>query len=100
LGENSRFARLAHLLPGSSVDEQRELVLTNLDASKSHVASFIADKGVDQNGLLQRIQSYIDLADNKLDYVAAALDLGTSYFEHTGIQTVARRVISRACGEI
>ena len=40
------------------------------------------------------------VADDKLDTIAAALDLTTSPFEHTGIQSVARRVISRAYGEL
>jgi hypothetical protein len=35
-----------------------------------------------------------------LDYVAAFLDMSTNYYEHTGIQTVARRVIEQAAREI
>jgi hypothetical protein len=35
-----------------------------------------------------------------MEYVAAAIDVGTNYFEHTGIQSVSRRLISRAYGEI
>ena len=46
------------------------------------------------------MKEYVDVADNSLDWVAAAIDLGTNCFEHTGIQSVARRVISRAYGEI
>lgn len=57
-------------------------------------------KGITQQNVFQRIKGVIDVGENKLDYVAAALDLGTSYFEHTGIQTVTRRLVSRAYGEI
>jgi hypothetical protein len=32
--------------------------------------------------------------------VSAAIDMTTDYFEHTGIQTVARQCISRAAGEV
>ncbi len=100
LGENSRFAKIASLLPGANVDAKRELILGNLQASKTHVESFVAAKGITQQNVFQRIKGVVEVGDNKLDYVAAALDLGTSVFEHTGIQTVTRRLISRAYGEI
>jgi hypothetical protein len=38
--------------------------------------------------------------DGKLDYVAAFVDMTTDYFAHTGTQTVARSLISRAASEI
>lgn len=100
LGENSRFGKLASLLPGANVDAKRELILGNLQASKSHIESFVAAKGITQQSVFQRIKGSLDVGESKLDYVAAALDLGTSYFEHTGIQTVTRRLVSRAYGEI
>lgn len=100
LGENSRFARIASYLPGSSIDEQRELLQQNLNASGSALTSFAASKSIDRDDVFQRIKQHLDVADDKLDYVAAAIDLTTSYFEHTGIQSVARRLISRAYGEI
>ena len=53
-----------------------------------------------REGLLDRIKGYVDVADAKLDTVAAVLDITTNYFEHTGIQSVARRLVSRAYGEI
>ena len=60
----------------------------------------LAEKGIDQQDIFQRIKSYVEVGDNALDYVFAAIDLGTNYFEHTGIQSVSRRLISRAYGEI
>ncbi|MBX2999425.1 MAG: hypothetical protein KF893_12995 [Caldilineaceae bacterium] len=41
-----------------------------------------------------------EVSDTKLDYVAAFLDMSTYYFEHTGTQTLARRLIERAVNEI
>jgi hypothetical protein len=35
-----------------------------------------------------------------MDLLAAALDMSTSYFEHTGTQSVARQLIRRAYGEV
>jgi hypothetical protein len=42
----------------------------------------------------------VEIADDKLDYVAAFLDMSTNYYEHTGIQTLAHRLIERAVAEI
>ena len=40
------------------------------------------------------------MTDDRLDYVAAFLDLTTNYYEHTGIQSVARSLIQRTVNEI
>jgi hypothetical protein len=45
------------------------------------------------------MRGLVDVADDKLDYLAAFLDGTTNYFEHTGIQTVARTLINRAYAE-
>jgi hypothetical protein len=100
LGENGRFARIAQYLPGNSVSEQRELVLKNFEATKGVLGDFASEKGIEQSSLLERVKSVLSSADSKLDYIAAGIDLVSNHFEHTGIQSVARRVISRAYDEI
>jgi hypothetical protein len=40
------------------------------------------------------------VADDKLDYIASFLDMLTNYFEHTGTQTLAIRMIERAVNEV
>lgn len=100
LGAHGRFARLASLLPGGGLNEKRELLKSNIDASTSAITSFVQGRGIEQGSVLERMKQYLEIADDRLDYVAAAIDLTTSYFEHTGIQSVARRLISRAYGEI
>lgn len=100
LGENSRFAKIMAYLPGSGVAEKRDLLRNNLDAASSAISGFVEQKGIEREGALARIKDYLGVADDKLDYLAAGVDMATNYFEHTGVQTVARRVISRAYGEI
>lgn len=100
LGENSRFAKIMAYLPGSGVAEKRDLFRNNLDAASSAISGFVEQKGIEREGALARIKDYLGVADDKLDYLAAGVDMATNYFEHTGVQTVARRVISRAYGEI
>lgn len=97
---NGRFARLTSLLPGGSLGEQKQLALSNLNAARTAVEGFAANRGMNRDGVLERVKHTLEVADDKLDYVAAALDLTISPFEHTGIQSVARRVIARAYGEL
>ena len=52
--------------------------------------------GVTPEDLSKKLGGFIELADGKLDYLAAFLDGSTNYFEHTGVQTVARKLITQA----
>jgi hypothetical protein len=99
LGQHGRFARIAQFLPGG-LDEKKQLVEGTLDSVGAGVQQFVAERGLTQASLLDRLRQQVQVNDNRLDYVAAVLDMATNYFEHTGIQSVARRIISRAYGEL
>jgi hypothetical protein len=99
LGENGRFSSIMRFLPGEGASG-KDLILRNVDATKDVLGKFAADKGIEQSSVLQKVHEVLGTADNKLDYIAAGIDLVSNHFEHTGIQSVARRVISRAYGEI
>ncbi|WP_394822997.1 hypothetical protein [Pendulispora albinea] len=99
LGQNSRFSKIAEYLPGG-ISEKKALVTSTLEASRGQIERFVADKGISRESLIDRIKGYVDVAEAKLDTVAAVLDITTNYFEHTGIQSVSRRLVSRAYGEI
>lgn len=100
VAENERFQRLRGLLPGDSVKEQVGFMQKSLDAMTSFVPGFIKQAGISQSRVLSSVQGISDKFEGKLDYVAAALDLTTDYFEHTGTQTVARQLITRAVSEV
>jgi hypothetical protein len=100
IGQHSRFAKIASYLPGGNIEEKRGLIARNIESTGASLQQFVGSKGMTRESVLDRIKQGLGLADNKLDYVAAGLDLTTSYFEHTGIQTVCRRLVSRAYGEI
>ena len=99
LFNHAAFSKLRSLLPGGE-GEQRQLLQTTVEQASAPMQAFVDQKGVTREGLLERLRHVIDVADDKLDYVAAALDMTTNYFEHTGIQSVSRKLISRAYGEI
>lgn len=98
--ENNRVYRfVSSHLPGG-VAEHRDLIVSTINGSRGHLESMVANGGVTPEAVLAKVREYVAVADDKLDVVAAALDLATNTFEHTGIQTVARRVVKRAYGEI
>lgn len=100
LSENGRFARIARMLPTDDLASSKRLLTDNFDATKGVLERFASERGIDQGSVFDKIRGVLGAADDKLDYVAAAIDLVSNHFEHTGIQSVARRVISRAYGEI
>lgn len=100
LSDNKLFQALRKYLPGSSVAEQKELIRANVDASGGFLTDFAQNKGIEQKSAIDRLRQYVEIADDKLDYVAATIDVMTDYYTHTGIQTVARRVVQRAYQEL
>lgn len=100
LSGHGRFSRVMALMPGSDVAAQRDLLKNNMGAASTAVSDFVSSKGIEREGALAKIQEYLQIAEDKLQYLAAGIDLTTNYFEHTGTQTVARRVIARAYAEI
>lgn len=100
LGSDSRFAKIASYLPADSPLEGHRLLVDNFHATKGVLEKFAVDKGIEQGSLLGKVRSVLGSADSKLDYVAAGIDLVSNHFEHTGIQSVTRRIVSRAYGEI
>ncbi|HEU4409755.1 MAG TPA: hypothetical protein VFS43_31170 [Polyangiaceae bacterium] len=99
LFNHGAFAKLRSLLPGGEGD-QRALVQRAVEQAAGPMRAFVEQRGVTREGLLEKLRHVIEISDDKLDYLAAALDMTTNYFEHTGIQSVARRLVSRAYGEI
>lgn len=97
---SSLYQRVASFLPGGSAEEKRDFVKSALDQSGGYIQNFVATKGITQVGVLDTIKGYLEGAEGKLDYAASILDVSINTFEHTGIQTVARRVIHRAYGEL
>ena len=61
--------------------------------------NFVTSRNLTPEKVLVHLQQFMNVADSKLDYVAAFLDMSTNYYEHTGTQTVARNLILRAAQE-
>jgi hypothetical protein len=100
LESNPAFKGIQSALPGNKPDEQLSFVSASFNSVKDWMGDFVASKALTPHDVVQNLKTFVDVADDKLDYVGAFLDMTTNYYEHTGIQTLARRLIERAVAEI
>lgn len=100
LQQNSTFQSISNMIPGGSIGDKVGFIDQSVTAMQGWMGSFVNSHHLTPQGVLANLKHYIDFSDDKLDYVAAFLDMTTNYYEHTGTQTVARRVIQRAAAEI
>lgn len=87
---NAAFQKLSEKLPGTSPDEKKAFVVHAIESTGAWVGRFIQEKGITQQGVLKSLEGAMGVAAGGMDYVAAAIDASTTYFTHTGTQTVAR----------
>jgi hypothetical protein len=88
------------MIPGNGVAGQLGFIRESVGAVGDWMKSIVSGKQVTVDKITGGLQKYVDFAGNKLDYLAAFLEMTTNYFEHTGIQSVARATITRAVAEI
>lgn len=94
------FGKIAGYIPGADSISKWGFVGRSFFSVKGWMSEFVSSRGLTPEAVLGSVRQFIDVTDDKLDYVAAFLDMSTNYFEHTGIQTIARRLIERAVAEI
>ncbi len=100
LSENKTFSAISEYIPGASADSKLGFIRTGFDAVKDWMSGFISQNNLSANKVVSNLKQYVDVSDDKLDYLAAFLDVFTSYFQHTGTQTLAVRLIERAVNEV
>ncbi len=100
LEENETFQRISDYVPGDEVETQLGFIGQAFENVQDWLQNFMEENEISVEGILENLREYVEIADDKLDYVAAFLDMSTSYFEHTGTHTVAVHIIQRAAEEI
>lgn len=100
LEKNSTFGKIKPLIPGDNTSGQLAFIDESFKSTKGWMSDFVAQKSLTPETLVSRFNGFIDFSEGKLDYLAAFLDITTNYFEHTGTQSLARRLIERAVAEI
>ncbi|MDT9180369.1 MAG: hypothetical protein P5702_13915 [Limnospira sp. PMC 1291.21] len=100
LEKSEGFKRINPMIPGGDPDGKLHFVQESFNSVTGWMSGFVSDHDLTPSKVVSHLQSFVDIADDKLDYVAAFLDMTTNYYTHTGIQTLARRLIERAYAEI
>ncbi|ALF51890.1 hypothetical protein ACX27_01965 [Nostoc piscinale CENA21] len=100
LSQNQTFNTIQDAIPGNGTSGKLDFIGQSLDSVKGWMNGFVAQNNLTQQNVVSHLKSFVEFSDDKLDYLAAFLDLSTNYYEHTGTQTLARRLIERAVAEI
>ncbi|MBD2567166.1 hypothetical protein [Anabaena lutea] len=100
LGQNSTFQNIKNTIPGNNDAGKLNFIGESFDSVKGWMSGIVAANDLTPQKVVGNLQNFVQLADDKLDYLAAFLDVATNYYEHTGTQTLARRLIERAVAEI
>nr|WP_199332486.1 hypothetical protein [Anabaena catenula] len=100
LGQNSTFQNIKNTIPGNNDAGKLNFIGESFDSVKGWMSGIVTANNLTPQKVVGNLQNFVQLADDKLDYLAAFLDVATNYYEHTGTQTLARRLIERAVAEI
>lgn len=94
--DNAMFQKLSEHIPGGDVVSKAGFVADLIKKAASPLDAFMGRTGLTRERVVGSLQSFTDVSDDKLDYVAAFLDVSTSYMSHTGVQSVARYLVSQS----
>jgi len=100
LDSNPTFKGVKQLIPGNNTSEQLGFITESFESTQGWMNSFVSDNNVTQEGVVDSLTKFVEVSKDKLDYLGAFLDMTVKYYRHTGIQTLARRLIERAVAEI
>jgi hypothetical protein len=96
---NQTYQNISSAIPGGSTAGKLGFIGESYASVKGWMGNFVASRALTPDKVVGHLQQFMTVADSKLDYLAAFLDMSTNYFEHTGTQTVARNLILRAAQE-
>jgi hypothetical protein len=97
---NKTFQGIKDSIPGGDSSSQLGFINQSFDSVRGWMSGFVTDRGLSPEVVVGNLRNFIEVSDDKLDYLAAFIDMSTNYYSHTGTQTLARRLIERAAGEI
>ncbi|BBD62160.1 hypothetical protein NIES2109_49980 [Nostoc sp. HK-01] len=100
LEQNTTFKGIQDAIPGGNAASKLNFIGESFDSVKGWMNGLVTSNNLTPQNVVSHLQSFMEVSDDKLDYLAAFLDVSTNYYEHTGTQTLARRLIERAVAEI
>lgn len=100
LEKSSTFQGINSEIPGGNSAGKLNFINQSFDSVKGWMSGLVTSHNLTPQKVVGNLQKFVQVADDKLDYLAAFIDVSTNYYEHTGTQTLARRLIERAVAEI
>jgi len=100
LNSNATFSSIKDKIPGESDGKKLNFIGESFNSVTGWMSNIVSENNISVETLLERFQGFIEFSEDKLDYLAALIDVSTNYYEHTGTQTLAKRLIERAFAEI
>lgn len=100
LEKNSTFQNIKDSIPGNNSVGKLNFIGESFDSVKGWMSNLVASHGLTPQKVVNNLQQFMEVTDDRLDYLAAFIDVSTNYYEHTGTQTLVRRLIERAVAEI
>ena len=94
---NAVFGAISDAIPG---DDKFGFITNTFGAVQGWMDNLVGSVGLTPESIFGSIGGFIDFSDDALDIVAAFLDKTTTYFKHTGTQSVARKLMQRAAEEV
>ena len=99
LTNNQVFDQVSGDIPGEGAQGKLSFITDSFASTQSWLTDFTTSHNLTPEVVTDNLKGYIDFSDDKLDYLAAFLDMSTNYYYHTGTQSVARHLINRAYKE-
>lgn len=100
LEKNQTFKGVKDLIPGGNSAGQLGFITQSFQSTKGWMDGFVADHQLTPEKVVSNLEKFVEISKDKLDYLGAFLDMYVKYYEHTGVQTLSRRLIERAVAEI
>ncbi|HIK08647.1 MAG TPA: hypothetical protein IGS40_28935 [Trichormus sp. M33_DOE_039] len=96
LAQNPIFLAVNSSIPGNNPTEKLGFISLGFNSVQGWIGGLVSKTGITPQAIFSSLGNFIQIADDNLDFVAAFLDQTTNYYEHTGIQSVANKVIKEA----
>jgi hypothetical protein len=100
LSQNKMYQGISSFIPGRTSTSKLGFITQSFDSVKDWMGGFVSKHDLTRGRILDKIKGFVEFSDDKLDYLAAFLDLTTNYYEHTGTQTIIRQIVERAVNEV
>jgi len=100
LQKNQTFKSVSELIPGGNPAGQLGFITQSFESTKGWMDNFVTSHQLTPEKVVDHLQQFVEISKDKLDYLGAFMDMYVKYYEHTGIQTLVRRLVERSIAEI